>query len=63
MTKLNNKLGTIPSKETRHKRDTNFPFAILPKQKKDEFVTLPKIDKYLPTKDGEPPLGLHLKYP
>ena len=23
----------------------------------DEFVTLPKIDKYLPTNDGEPPLA------
>ena len=33
MTKLRNKPDYFPSKETRLKRDTNFPFAILPKEK------------------------------
>ena len=31
----------------------NMPYLV----SDDEFVTLPKIDKYLPTKDGEPPLA------
>ena len=34
MKKLIHKLATKPSKETDYKRDTNFPFAILPKERK-----------------------------
>ena len=49
MTKLVNKPGTILSKETRHKRDTNFPFAILPKEKKTLQFNNKAIEKYLPT--------------
>ena len=33
MTKLINKPDTFPSKETRNKRDKNFPFAVLTKEK------------------------------
>ena len=48
MTKLVNKTGTILSKETRHKRDTNFPFAILPKEKKTfAYIDNKKQNDYL----------------
>ena len=33
MTKLINKPNYFPSKETINKKDKNFPFAILPKEK------------------------------
>ena len=49
MTKLRNKLETISSKETGNKRDTNFPFAILPKQRKTLQFNNKAIDNYLPT--------------
>ena len=49
MTKLRNKPAYFPSKETRLKRDTNFPFAILPKEKKTLQFSNSAIDKYLPT--------------
>ena len=45
MTKLRNKLETISSKETGNKRDTNFPFAILPKERKTLQFSNPGIDK------------------
>ena len=49
MKKLNNKLATKLSKETVHKRDTNFPFAILPKERKTLQFNNSAIEKYLPT--------------
>jgi|TARA_B110000881_G_C18308038_1_gene380500 N-acetylneuraminate synthase len=39
MTKLINKPEYIPSEETRNKRDKNFPFAKLPKEKKHTFTS------------------------
>ena len=49
MTKLINKPDTYSSKETRNKRDKNFPFAILPKEKKTLQFSNKAIEKYLPT--------------
>ena len=49
MTKLINKLSTKPSKETVNKRDSNFPFAILPKERKTLQFNNKAIDNYLPT--------------
>ena len=63
MSKLNNKLGTIPSKKTRHKRDTNFPFAILPKERKTLQFSNPAIDKYLPTFGDAKDLRIAFKVP
>ena len=63
MTKLNNKLGTFPSKKTRHKRDTNFPFAILPKERKTLQFSNTAIDKYLPTFGAAKDLRIAFKVP
>ena len=49
MKKLIHKLATKPSKETDYKRDTNFPFAILPKERKTLQFSNSAIEKYLPT--------------
>jgi len=49
MKKLSHKLSTKPSKETGNKRDTNFPFAILPKERKTLQFSNSAIEKYLPT--------------
>ena len=63
MTKLNNKLGKIPSKKTRQKRDTNFPFAILPKERKTLQFSNSAIDKYLPTFGDAIDLRIAFKVP
>jgi len=49
MSKLIHKLSTKPGKETVHKRDTNFPFATLPKERKTLQFSNSAIEKYLPT--------------
>ena len=49
MKKLIHKLTTKPSKETDNKRDTNFPFAILPRKVKTLQFSNSAIDKWLPT--------------
>ena len=50
MTKLIHKLTTKPSEATDIKKDTNFPFAILPKEKVKTLQFNNKaIEKYLPT--------------
>ena len=49
MTKLINKPQTIPSKGTTNKRNTNFPFQILPKEKETLQFSNKAIDNYLPT--------------
>jgi len=49
MSKLIHKLSTKPGKETAHKRDTNFPFATLPKERKTLQFSNSAIEKYLPT--------------
>ena len=69
MKKLIDKPPTIPSKGTANKRDTNFPFAILPKQRKTLQFNNKAIDNYLPTFDNlrykhipfKVPLKSHLK--
>ena len=63
MTKLNKKLGEIPSKKTRQKRDTNFPFAILPKERKTLQFSNSAIDKYLPTFGDAIDLRIAFKVP
>ena len=63
MTKLINKLETIPSKETRNKRDSTFPFTILPKEKKTLQFNNSAIDKYLPTFGGRIDLKITFKVP
>jgi len=49
MTKLINKPQTKPSKGTTNKRDKNFPFEILPKERKTLQFSNKAIEKYLPT--------------
>ena len=69
MTKLINKPPTIPSKGTTNKRNTNFPFQILPKERKTLQFSNKAIDNYLPTFDNlrhktipfKVPLKSHLK--
>ena len=69
MTKLINKPQTIPSKGTTNKRNTNFPFQILPKEKETLQFSNKAIDNYLPTFDNlrykhipfKVPLKSHLK--
>jgi len=63
MTKLINKPETIPSKETGNKRDTNFPFAILPKEKKTLQFSNSAIDKYLPTFGNSRHIKIAFKVP
>ena len=61
MTKLIHKQTTKPSKETVHKIDTNFPFTILPKERKTlQFSNLAievikaKYDIFCIAFDGKP---------
>ena len=49
MTKLNNKPVTNLDKQSSNKRDSNFPFAILPKEKETLQFNNSAIEKYLPT--------------
>tara|TARA_B100000767_G_scaffold130260_1_gene123705 strand:- start:1632 stop:1862 length:231 start_codon:yes stop_codon:yes gene_type:complete len=49
MTKLIDKPPTIPSEGTTNKRDKNFPFAILPKEKPSLQFSNKAIENYLPT--------------
>ena len=48
MSKLINKPPTFPSVVTTNKKNTNFPFTILPKEKKTLQFSNSAIDKYLP---------------
>ena len=59
MTKLIYKLTTKQSKETVHKRNPNFPFEILPKERKTLQFSNSAIEKYLPTFDN----ARHIKIP
>jgi len=63
MTKLRNKPDYFPSKETRLKRDKNFPFAILPKEKKTLQFSNKAIEKYLPTFNNSKQLKIAFKVP
>lgn len=63
MTKLINKPDYYPSKETRIKRDKNFPFAILPKEKKTLQFNNKAIEKYLPTFGKSKQLKIAFKVP
>ena len=46
MTKLNNKPVTNLDKQSSNKRDSNFPFAILPKEKETLQFNNSAIEKY-----------------
>tara|TARA_B110000503_G_scaffold74153_1_gene114576 strand:- start:169 stop:861 length:693 start_codon:yes stop_codon:yes gene_type:complete len=63
MTKLINKPAYFPSKETRIKKDKNFPFAKLPKEKKTLQFSNKAIEKYLPTFGTQRQLKIAFKVP
>ena len=63
MTKLINKPNYFPSKETINKRDKNFPFSKLPKEKETLQFNNKAIEKYLPTFGTQRQLIIPFKVP
>ena len=63
MKKLIKKLDKNSSEKTGQKRDTNFPFAILPKERKTLQFSNKAIEKYLPTFGGRIDLKIAFRVP
>ena len=63
MSKLINKPETIPGDETGNKRETSFPFKILPEEKKTLQFSNSAIEKYLPTFGNSRHIKIAFKVP